>query len=378
MKFNKTIPLILTAITALFAAGPTEVSLTVGEELSNSSAMSRIGRESDAEIWYASLYQGSRNSNGSANLVLDASTTPIALFVTSSENINWNISGFDSCNVVAIVFDSYNASKYGYNVSITATLEDSDGAGITLIRRDRTDEWMMSSITTTPTSNSDFNDVKNYVESGTGLSVTGVTGRYDCSASERIPVPDMGAIDDDAFSATKAEDGSFVFATFPEGYRVQWYRVVQFGYYLDAPDNTLWVGSGDLIGIAGGNVDTLDASKVTDVQEVVCKVSNVETREIVWQSESLWLDEADAVAIVQHSTAKMVKSSPVSVRNDELHVDGSAPFSAKIYSVSGKQLWEINGSTSAVSLKALGLASGLYQISVIQGTKQFNQQIILR
>ncbi len=85
---------------------------------------------------------------------------------------------------------------------------------------------------------------------------------------------------------------------------------------------------------------------------------------------------ADITAIISGSNG--AGFSQISVINSELNFNNENPYTVEIFSVNGQLLKEISGVETAVSLNALGLANGIYQMRVVQGVEVYTGQFILK
>jgi hypothetical protein len=363
MKLTQTVIILAVIATQLLAADPIITTLAKSDEVSNSSAMSKLSEYSDAEIWYASMYEGSLHKSGSAILKLDKSTAPIILFLTSYEHINWTIEGFDSCNVVAIVADSYEAWDTPHDIEIVAKTPSVDN--IEFIRRERLDEW--SGIgKSSPSKLADFTSNKEYLEDNLTQKVTGFMGKYDCATGEIIPVPENYLIDFE-FVMEIDEDSSFLFVTMPEeGYTVQWFKIKDYGEFID-PDERVWVSDKKEIVVSDEISDTLLASNLTEELEYFCKVRD-ESNSVVFTSEKITLKGTYSTAISKVSP-KTISSFYAIARDSRLDLNLSKAAFSKItiFSVSGREIFTVSrnlkSGVNSISLPK-SLAKGSYVVQV--------------
>lgn len=78
-------------------------------------------------------------------------------------------------------------------------------------------------------------------------------------------------------------------------------------------------------------------------------------------------------------TGETVKNAQrFSITNAQLRLPSQSPFSVKIFTANGKIVREIRGSTNLINMNNLGLASGVYQMRVVQGADVFTSKFVLK
>ncbi len=90
---------------------------------------------------------------------------------------------------------------------------------------------------------------------------------------------------------------------------------------------------------------------------------------------------ADTIQEVSINTANIStdNNSFISVQNNSIHFSNNqTPYSIQLFSANGRLIKEINGTKQVVSFHDLGLAHGIYQMRVEQGSKSTALQFILR
>lgn len=82
--------------------------------------------------------------------------------------------------------------------------------------------------------------------------------------------------------------------------------------------------------------------------------------------------------IAIYNPVEISGASPISISNSNILFHNNEDYSINIYSARGQLLRNCTSKKLCFSLKDLALASGLYQVQVIQGTTIFRSQFILR
>ncbi len=73
-----------------------------------------------------------------------------------------------------------------------------------------------------------------------------------------------------------------------------------------------------------------------------------------------------------------IKSDYFNIQNNQLSLSNDTPYRIKIFSANGRLLRNFSGVNTTVSLNKQGLASGMYQMQIVQGANLFTSQFILK
>ncbi len=113
--------------------------------------------------------------------------------------------------------------------------------------------------------------------------------------------------------------------------------------------------------LIGGNALSEETLDVAVVEYLDQKTSN-------WRS-------LQTVSIAERNT---FSSPKLLIHNNKIELPSSRASTVSIFSITGRLLSEINGVEQSISLNSLNLASGVYQMRVVQGSDLFTGQFIIR
>lgn len=108
------------------------------------------------------------------------------------------------------------------------------------------------------------------------------------------------------------------------------------------------------------------------------KYTAVEARQKIIENFDWTISDGGLESGTAITSVTLEKNSFISLNGLKLSLINSTPYNLSIFSANGRLLKEISGSEKTVYLNKQGLANGVYQMRVTQGTDVFTGQFILR
>jgi Leucine-rich repeat (LRR) protein len=164
----------------------------------------------------------------------------------------------------------------------------------------------------------------------------------------------------DSLSTFISNDSSFIFVSIggADNY-YQWYKNEEI--LVDEINDTL----------------TVDPSLLSD-HTYHCKATNSVITDLVLWSETSLISKDDQSVYVSPKSVLNSNVNSISIHNNRVTFGQTAPYLLEIFAINGRLIQKLSGFNNMISLNSFKLASGIYQLRVVQGADVFTGKFILK